>query len=53
MSKTILGLITIIAAQFVPVEELETVIEAIGIIVAWYGRFTAVDSINIFGIKKV
>ena len=52
MSKTIIGLITIIAAQFIPVEEIETVIEAIGIIVAWYGRIAASGQVTWLGLKK-
>lgn len=52
MSKTITGLLLIIAAQFLPMEEVELVLEAIGVIVAWYGRYVAVDKINLLGIKK-
>jgi len=51
MSKTILGLITVVLAQFVPVEELNTVLEAVGILLAWYGRY-AVGDISIFGARK-
>lgn len=52
MSKTILGLITIIAAQFVPIEELEQVMTAIGIVISWYGRIVASGDISFFGLKK-
>lgn len=51
MSKTIIGLITVVLAQFVPVEELNTVLEALGILIIWYGRY-AVGDISIFGTKK-
>ena len=49
-SLTIVGLITLIASQFVPVEELETVMQAVGIIIAWYGRWRQGD-ISIVGVK--
>ena len=49
-SLTITGLIILIASQFVPAEEIETVMEAVGIIVAWYGRFRA-GGIDILGRK--
>lgn len=52
MSKTILGLLTIILSQFIPIEELQVVLEALGIILAWYGRLTASGDISIFGFKK-
>lgn len=52
MSKTISGLLLIIAAQFIPAEEIEIVVEAIGIILAWYGRFVASGDISILGFKK-
>jgi len=51
MSKTILGLITIVLAQFVPVEELNTVLEAVGILLAWYGRYQLGD-ISPLGLRK-
>jgi len=51
MSATIIGLLTLIGAQFVPVEEIEKVIEAIGILLAWYGRYRIGD-ITILGIRK-
>lgn len=42
-SLTITGLVTILLAQFVPMEEVETVLEAVGILVAWYGRIRLQD----------
>lgn len=51
MSKTIIGLLTIILSQFVPMEELQTVLEAVGILLAWYGRYAHGD-ISLMGIKK-
>lgn len=51
MSKTILGLITVVLAQFVPVEELNTVLEAIGVLIAWYGRY-AIGDISLLGTRK-
>ena len=51
MSKTIIGLLTVLLSQFVPVQELQTVLEAIGIIIAWYGRY-AVGDISVLGIRK-
>ena len=51
MSKTIAGLITVILSQFVPAEEVETVMLAIGIILSWYARYSTGD-INIFGKRK-
>ena len=49
-SLTIVGLITLVASQFVPAEELQTVMEAFGIILAWYGRWRQGD-ISIVGVK--
>ena len=51
MSKTIIGLITILLAQFVPVEELNLVLEAIGVLIAWYGRYSIGD-ISLLGTRK-
>lgn len=51
MSKTIASLITLILSQFVPVEELQVVIEAISILIIWYSRFSVGD-INLFGLRK-
>lgn len=51
MSSTIIGLIVIIAAQFVPVEEVNQVLEAIGIIISWIGRFRLGD-ITPLGFRK-
>jgi hypothetical protein len=51
MSKTIASLITLILSQFVPVEELQVVIEAIAILVIWYSRVSAGD-ISITGLRK-
>ena len=51
MSLTITGLIILIISQFVPAEEVETVMEAIGIIISWYGRYRLGD-ISLFGSKK-
>ena len=49
-SLTIVGLITLVASQFVPAEELQTVMQAVGIILAWYGRWRQGD-ISIVGVK--
>lgn len=51
MSITITGLIILLVSQFVPAEEVETVMEAVGIIIAWYGRYRLGD-ISIFGSRK-
>jgi len=50
-SLTITGLLTLILSQLVPLGELEVVLEALGIIMTWYGRYRA-GGINIFGVKK-
>ena len=42
-SLTISGLVVLVLSQFVPAEEAETVLEAVGILVAWYGRFRVGD----------
>ena len=52
MSKTIIGLLTVVLSQFVPVEELEVVLQALGILLAWYGRVQAVENITWYGMKK-
>jgi len=54
-SMTIVGVIVMIASQFAPEMEVqsvevETILAAIGIIVAWVGRFRQGD-ISIVGIK--
>lgn len=49
-SVTITGLLMVVLSNFVPAEEVETVLEAIGIIIAWYGRFRA-GGINWLGVK--
>lgn len=51
MSKTIISLITLVASQFVPMEELQVVLEALSILVIWYSR-VSVGDISIFGTKK-
>jgi hypothetical protein len=51
MSKTIASLITLILSQFVPVEELQVVIEAVAILVIWYSRYQAGD-ISLMGLRK-
>lgn len=51
MSLTISGLLVIILSQFVPSEEVETVMEAIGIIMSWYGRIRLAD-LDVFGFRK-
>lgn len=48
MSKTIAGLIIAILSQFVPAEEVQTVVLAIGITLTWWTRFSRGD-INVFG----
>ena len=50
LSVTITGLLTIIISEFVPVEELEVVLTAIGIVVAWYGRYR-LGGISLLGVK--
>lgn len=51
MSKTIAGLVTALLSQFVPAEEVEVVMLALGIILAWYARYERGD-ITLFGIRK-
>lgn len=51
ISMTISGIVMLLAAQFVPVDELEVVMEAVGIILAWYGRYRVGD-ITLLGIRK-
>jgi hypothetical protein len=50
MSLTITGLILLIASQFVPAEEVQLVLEAVGVIVAWYGRWRLGD-ISVVGLR--
>lgn len=51
MSLTITGLLVVILSQFVPIEEAETVIGAIGIIISWFGRFRLGD-LTLLGTRK-
>lgn len=51
MSLTIIGILTLILSQFVPVEEVEVVMEAVGVLLTWYGRYRLAD-INWFGKRK-
>lgn len=51
MSITITGLIIIVLSQFVPAEEVETVMEAVGILMSWYGRVRLAD-VDLFGFRK-
>lgn len=51
MSLTITGLIVAICSQFVPAEEVQVVMEAVGIIIAWYGRYRLGD-LTLFGSRK-
>lgn len=51
MSTTIIGLVVLVLSQFVPVEEVEKVMEAVGIIIAWYGRVRLGD-ISLWGVRK-
>lgn len=51
MSLTISGLIIIILSQFVPAEEVETVMEAVGILMSWYGRIR-LDDLTWLGLRK-
>ena len=51
MSKTIIGIVTLLLAQFVPTEEVSIVMEAVGIIITWYGRF-ALGDITWWGKRK-
>lgn len=50
-SVTITGLIILILSEFVPVEELEAVMKAAGILVTWYGRYRIGDMLP-WGVKK-
>jgi hypothetical protein len=50
MSLTITGLVVLIASQFVPAEEVQLVLEAVGVIVAWYGRWRLGD-ISVVGLR--
>ena len=52
MSTTIIGLVVLVLSQFVPVEEVESVMEAVGIIIAWYGRIRLGD-LHIWGGRKI
>jgi len=54
-SMTIVGVIVMIASQFAPEMEVqsvevETILAAVGIIVAWYGRWRQGD-VSIVGVK--
>lgn len=51
ISVTITGLLLILLSQFAPVEEVEVVLEAIGIIIAWYGR-VRIGDIKVWGVRK-
>ncbi len=51
MSVTIIGLLVAIVSQFFPVEEVQTVAEAIGIIIAWFGRYRLGD-LTLLGFRK-
>ena len=51
MSITITGLIIIVLSQFVPAEEVETVMEAVGILMSWYGRDRLAD-VDLCGFRK-
>ena len=42
-SLTITGLLVVVLAEFLPVEEVEVVGQAIGIIIAWFGRYRVGD----------
>jgi hypothetical protein len=51
MSLTITGLIIAVLSQFIPAEEAQTIVEALGIIVAFYGRVRLGD-LTWFGLRK-
>lgn len=51
MSVTITGLALAILSQFIPMEEAQTIASALGIIIAWYGRYRIGD-ITWFGTRK-
>lgn len=51
MSLTITGLIIAVLSQFIPVEEAQTIVEAIGIIVAFVGR-VRIGDLTWYGIRK-
>lgn len=51
MSKTIISLLTLVFSQFVPVEELQAVLEAIAILIIWYSRYSVGD-ISPLGFRK-
>lgn len=51
MSKTISSLIVLILSQFVPVEEVQLVVEALTVLYLWYLRYQAGD-ISLMGTRK-
>ena len=51
MSKTITGVLAILLAQFMSVEEINTIMTAIGIVLAYYGRYSLGD-ITWYGTRK-
>ena len=51
MSKTIAGVITVLLAQFMTVEEINTIMNAVGIVLAYYGRYSLGD-ITWYGARK-
>lgn len=51
ISVTIVGILAIVLSNFFPEGEVQTLIEAIGVIIAWYGRIRRGD-INLLGVKN-
>ena len=51
MSKTITGVLAILLAQFMSVEEINTIMTAVGIVLAYYGRYSLGD-ITWYGTRK-
>lgn len=51
VSMTVVGLLVVILAQFIPIEEAQVVGEAIGILLAWYGR-VRIGDISLLGVRK-
>ncbi len=51
MSKTIAGIVTVLLAQFMTVEEVNTILTAIGIVLSYYGRYSIGD-ITWYGTRK-
>lgn len=51
MSLTITGLLIAILSQFIPLEDAQTIMSAVGIIVAFWGRYRIGD-LTWYGTRK-